>query len=208
MPKTTFVYIDSFNLYYGIRKFRNAKWLNVDAWLKTVLPISSYDIQKIKFFTANVSAPAHDPQRSVRQATYFRALETIPTLEMIKGRFKKKAVNLQISKDLKIVAQVPEEKGTDVNLGVHLVNDAHLNRFQTAVVVSNDSDLAEAIAITARDLNKEVWVINPCIGGSTSAVLVQHATQIRRARETHVRACQFNPTLTDTVGTFTKPNSW
>jgi uncharacterized LabA/DUF88 family protein len=40
-----------------------------------------------------------------------------------------------------------EEKGSDVNLGVHLVNDAWLNRYDCAVVVSNDSDLAEAISL-------------------------------------------------------------
>lgn len=208
MSKRTFVYIDSFNLYYGIRKFPNSKWLNVDAWLKTMLPISSYDIQKIKFFTANIGATPHDLQKPIRQAIYFRALSTIPTFEIIKGRFKKKAVNIQISKDLKIVAKIPEEKGTDVNLGVHLINDGHLNKFDTAVVVTNDSDLAEAISITARDLKKEVWVINPCIGGSTSPGLVKHATTVRTAREGQVRACQFNPTLTDKVGTISKPATW
>ena len=38
-----------------------------------------------------------------------------------------------------------EEKGSDVNLAVHLVNDAWHGRFDCAVVVSNDSDLAEAM---------------------------------------------------------------
>ena len=36
-----------------------------------------------------------------------------------------------------------EEKGSDVNLAVHLLNDAWLDRYECAVVVSNDSDLAE-----------------------------------------------------------------
>lgn len=38
-----------------------------------------------------------------------------------------------------------EEKGSDVNLAVHLVNDAWNNAFECAVILSNDSDLAEAM---------------------------------------------------------------
>jgi hypothetical protein len=33
-----------------------------------------------------------------------------------------------------------EEKGSDVNLATHLLHDAHLGRFDIAVVISNDSD--------------------------------------------------------------------
>ena len=34
-----------------------------------------------------------------------------------------------------------EEKGSDVNLATHLLHDAHMDRFDVAVVASNDSDL-------------------------------------------------------------------
>jgi hypothetical protein len=40
-----------------------------------------------------------------------------------------------------------EEKGSDVNLALHLLNDAWLNAYDCAVVVSNDSDLAESIRL-------------------------------------------------------------
>lgn len=209
--RKTFVYIDSFNLYYGATKgIRNSKWLNVDAWIKTILSPSMYDIQKIKFFTANVSAQPHDLQKPVRQQAYFRALETIPHLELVKGRFKMKNVNIQVTKDVKVIGRVPEEKGTDVNLAVHLVNDAHRNRFDTAVVVSNDSDLEEALQVAGRELGKEIWLINPCIDirVPTSVSLSQYATQVRRVRAGVIQSSQFNPTLTDTVGSFSKPQRW
>ncbi len=207
--KRTFVYIDSFNLYYGIlRSTRNSKWLKIDDWLSLYLNSNNYDIQKIKYFTANVTAQPHDLQKPVRQATYFRALQTIPTVEIIKGKFKTKTVNIQVTKDVKIAAKVPEEKGTDVNLAVHLVNDAHLNLCDVAVVVSNDSDLAEALAITGRDLHKEIWLINPGLSTPTNNTLSTHATQIRKVRVGQVLSSQFNPTLTDRNGSFSKPSSW
>lgn len=207
--KETYVYIDNFNMYYGILKNnRKVKWLDLDAWLKTQLPVAGYDIQKIKVFSAKVTAPLHDLQKPVRQSIYFRALRTLPNIELILGRYQKKNIGIQITSDVRITGRTFEEKGTDVNLAVHLVNDAHLDRFETAVVISNDSDLAEAIAITARDLGKEVWVINPCEGKPSSKRLTQHASQIRDIRVTALQLNQFSPNLTDSVGTFTKPSNW
>lgn len=47
-----------------------------------------------------------------------------------------------------------EEKGSDVNLAVHLLNDGWLDAYDCAVVVSNDSDLAEAMRLVkARKAN-------------------------------------------------------
>ena len=43
-----------------------------------------------------------------------------------------------------------EEKGSDVNLAVHLLNDSWIDKFDCAVVVSNDSDLAESMPLPAR----------------------------------------------------------
>jgi len=40
-----------------------------------------------------------------------------------------------------------KEKGTDVNLAVHMLNDAWLDRYDCAVLVSNDSDLAESVRL-------------------------------------------------------------
>ena len=40
-----------------------------------------------------------------------------------------------------------EEKGSDGNLAVHLLNDGWLDAYDCAVVVSNDSDIAEAMRL-------------------------------------------------------------
>lgn len=54
-----------------------------------------------------------------------------------------------------------EEKGSDVNLAVHLVNDGWHNRFDCAIIVSNDSDLAEALKIVKTELRKKIGVLVP-----------------------------------------------
>ena len=40
---------------------------------------------------------------------------------------------------------VPEEKRTDVNIGIHMVDDAYQQRCDHEIVVSGDSDLVSAI---------------------------------------------------------------
>jgi hypothetical protein len=42
-----------------------------------------------------------------------------------------------------------EEKGSDVNLGVHLVRDAFRQAFDIAAVLTNDTDLVEPVRIVS-----------------------------------------------------------
>lgn len=54
-----------------------------------------------------------------------------------------------------------EEKGSDVNLAVHLLNDAWHNQYDCAVVISNDSDLAEALRLVKRQHKKQIILLVP-----------------------------------------------
>lgn len=208
--KRTYVYIDSFNLYYGILKgnHKGFKWLNISDWLSKLLPPIQYNVQKIKYFSANTSATPHDPQKPVRQSTYFRAIQTLPNLELILGKFLIKKVNIQVTKDVSISAKVPEEKGTDVNIATHAIHDAHLGLYDTAVIVSNDSDLLDVVRILTQEMGLEVEIINPCSNMHFSAQLTRYATQKKKARDGQITTSQFPQTLTDNVGTITKPLTW
>jgi hypothetical protein len=55
-----------------------------------------------------------------------------------------------------------EEKGSDVNLGVHLVRDAFTNTFDVAYVVTDDTDLVEPIRIVTQEASKQVCIVAPC----------------------------------------------
>ncbi len=102
----------------------------------------------------------------MRQQIYLRALKTwTPELSIIRGHFLTHTVRMPLAHptNSEKFAEVikTEEKGSDVNIAVHLLNDAWLNRFDCAVIVSNDSDLAEAVKIVKQDLKKVVGVIMP-----------------------------------------------
>lgn len=202
----TWVYIDSFNLYYGALQKngkRGLKWLDLESWLEKVL--TQNEVEKIKYFTARVSG-RYDPTAPVRQSTYFRALRTRQTVELIEGRFLFKRQKIYINDDVDLFAKVAEEKGTDVNLAAQLVADAYKHSFETAVVVSSDSDLAGAIKIVTQDVGLKVGILSP--HEKLNQDFAKYATFILSVRETALLNSQFPVALTDHVGTFTKPSTW
>jgi hypothetical protein len=61
----------------------------------------------------------------------------------------------------KVFADKTEEKGSDVNLAAHLLRDAFLKNFEIAVLITNDSGLAEPVRIVRYELGLPVGILNP-----------------------------------------------
>lgn len=99
-----------------------------------------------------------------------------------------------------------EEKGSDVNLATHLISDAYEDAFECAVVISNDSDLREPVALVRSRLAKRVGVINP--HKHASVALRQVATFIKSIRSGVLRASQFPDEISDARGKSSKPAGW
>jgi len=211
--KRVIVYVDGFNLYYGIRHYANAKWLNIDALCRRLLP--NHHIVRIKYFTAPVSATPNDLQKPQRQQTYWRALKTIPRLEIIQGLFISNPVQMPLVVPVPgcpttVTVMKTEEKGSDVNIATHLIMDTFDQQFDIAIVISNDSDLALPIKIVRTRFQRDIVVYNPHQKKPKrpSRMLQQVATQVRDLRQGPVCASQFPATLTDTNGTIHKPQTW
>lgn len=175
----TNVYIDGFNLYYGAVKGTPYRWLDIARFCAVLLPRDT--IQRIRYYTALVKPRPHDPDQAVRQATYLRALRTIPKLTIHEGHFLTHVVAMPSAVNPAMLVQVikTEEKGSDVNLAAHLLRDGFTNDFDVAIVVSNDSDLLEPIRIVQAELGKPVGGPEPSkapeLGAETgSPVLQEH----------------------------------
>ena len=215
---TTNVYIDGFNLYYGSLKYSPYKWLNVSQLITSLYPTKT--INKLRYFTARVKPWLHDPYAPDRQNIYFRALRTLPNLTIHEGRFALREVLLPQSPlaykhgnharpPQNVQVLKPEEKRSDVNLATFLLEDCFTNDFDDAIVVSNDSDLCLPIDVTVNHCGKNVLVDNPQKREALSRELTRVATLVMpEINRPHLRNSQFPPTLTDTVGTITKPSTW
>ena len=208
-PRTlmrTIVYVDGFNLYYGALKGTHFKWLDLHKLCRLLLPQNQ--IVGIKYFTARVSARPQDPDQPTRQQTYLRALQTLPNLEIIYGHFLAHEILMpranNPARQVKVIKT--EEKGSDVNIAAHMVNDGHRRRYEMAVLISNDSDLLEPLKIVRTELNLPVGILNP--QKRPSRVLLQHASFVKKIRRGPLQASQFPARLQDANGRFRKPAGW
>jgi len=212
----TNVYIDAFNLYYGALKRTPYRWLDLGKMCQLLLPKNV--VHRIKYFTALVNSRPDHPGSDVRQLAYLRAIRTIPHLSIIKGHYLSHAKwmptfssykhSLCQGTKLKYVEVLDtEEKGSDVNLAVHLLNDGYKGDYEVAVVISNDSDLLEPIRIVNDELKLPVGVINPGFP-HPSQVLLKTATFLKTIRKGVLATSQFPPTMNDANGSFHKPPTW
>ena len=205
----TYVYIDGFNLYYLALKASPWKWLDLLALSQTILK-PQHQILKIKYFTARVSATPNDPTKPQRQDTYLRALKSFrPEVEVYFGHFLSHTVKMPLANPMKQQRTIDviktEEKGSDVNLATHLLNDAWLDVYDCAIVITNDSDVAESMRLVKEHKKKSIGLITP---GSNhpSRQLLAHADFSRHIRKSALQRSQLpNPIPGKKLS---KPQNW
>lgn len=205
----TNVYVDAFNLYYGCLKGTPYRWLDLGALCARLLPKDR--INRIRYFTATVSARPDNPDAPQRQQVYLRALETIPRLSIHYGHYLSHVARMPLAnprpRGARTVEVVKtEEKGSDVNLATFLLLDAFKRDCDVAVVVSNDSDLKLPIEVAQNELGIRVGVVNPHPPGRRSRAL--QPTFFKQLRASALAACQFPPVLADAKGEIRKPDRW
>lgn len=210
MTLRTIVYVDGFNLYYGSLKGTPYKWLDLAEYFRKTLP-KECTLVKVKYFTAKVSPLPNDLDAPKRQDVYLRALRAHSgaAMEIIEGHFLIKNKRAPLRADPTRIVEIiqAEEKGSDVNLAVELVNDAWLNAFDCAAVVSNDGDLARALKIAKQHMKKRVILYTP--GAPTRkplAVLRSWSHRQIDIRPADLAASQLPDPIAGTA--ITKPAKW
>jgi uncharacterized LabA/DUF88 family protein len=207
------VYVDGFNLFYGCLKGTPYKWLDLDALAHRLVQPGD-QIHRIRYFSAQIGRRLDDPQRHNRQQYYLRALATIPHLDIHLGRFQETTTRMRLANPPaggpNTVAVIKtEEKGSDVNLATHLVADAFRGDFQTALVMTNDADLAEPIRLVCHELGLRVGVASPHPPHKRSGALRRATpTFFRQIRASTLRDCQFPDVLYDRQGQVARPTKW
>jgi uncharacterized LabA/DUF88 family protein len=153
MPKYKVItYIDGFNLYFGIReeairrgtieapdrRWYRYMWLNVDQLSRNMLN-ANQELAATKYFTAPIIS---SKGKQERQNIYLDSLRTVPNIQIILGRFQKDRKECNRCGH---PAYHPQEKKTDVNIATHLICDALDDNFDTAIIITGDSDLVPAL---------------------------------------------------------------
>jgi uncharacterized LabA/DUF88 family protein len=206
--RRSIIYIDGFNMYNGSLSGTPHKWLNLERYFDRLR--QHEDVLSIKYFTAKM-----DGDSGVRQEVYLRALSTLSRVEVIVGRYKRKTVTCRVRACSWLgnkLFQTWEEKRTDVNIAVQMLDDALSEQSDTQVLVSGDSDLVPALnKIKERRPQQTLVVYVPARDEHRGA-----AVEIRSAADKNAtlpvalfKHCQLPQEIDDGAGgKIRKPTSW
>lgn len=167
------VYIDGFNLYFGLREagFHHCRWLNVKKLAQNLLQ-ANQTLGEVKYFTSRVS---NSPDKQKRQSTYIDALESVG-VKIIYGNYQ------DGSEDCKRCGhkwRTAKEKMTDVNIATHIIMDAYKDTYDMAMLISGDSDLVPPInAVHENFRKKRVFIAFPPKRHNSSMALIAKGSLI------------------------------
>lgn len=198
------VYVDGFNLYYGLvdRGWRRYLWLDVQK-----LAASLMDGDKVltcaKYFTARIIVG--DQAKRRRQATYIEALGTLQGLEIIEGKYHDEPYTCY---NCGYMHHIPSEKMTDVNIAKEMIVDAFKDNFNTALLLSADADIVPAVKAIRKEFPlKRVTIALP--PRRYSKDLVDSANSSFSIGRSHFALNQLPEKVTRPDGfTLERPKTW
>jgi hypothetical protein len=199
-------YIDGFNLFFGLRDsgLRRYYWLSPALLIQNLMK-PWQTLAGVRYFSARISPSPGDPDKHLRQQTYLEAVETLAGVEAVYGHYLSKP------KECRACGaqwQQAEEKMTDVNIAVRLLADAMDDAFDTAMIVSADSDLVPPVdAVRARFPSKRIIIASPPARHSTR--LAASANACFTIGRKKLQDSQLPDTITKPDGfVLTRPASW
>ena len=182
-------YVDGFSLYHSLlRGEPSLKWLDLTGLWGLLLP--GVEVDLTYYFTARVHAMPLDRGAPARQQRLLDALGSVG-VEIVLGRFRRDRVMARPTSGAlrdRIEVHRTREKASDVNLASYLLRDAYEGAIDTAIVVSNDSDLEHPL-LFARERGVEVLLWTPT--ARPSSVLVRGASRHYVLRKERLSECQF-----------------
>lgn len=148
MNKRVIFYIDGFNFYYGLKRSRKANdqwakcyWLDMVKLCKSFLG-KNQELVKVIYFTASPL----NPEKNSRQSAFLNANKLLngDRFEIVRGKYLEKHIRCPYCKgDI----SRPEEKKTDVNISIRMIEDCLTNTTDTVALVSADSDLVPPLEL-------------------------------------------------------------
>jgi uncharacterized LabA/DUF88 family protein len=197
------VYIDGYNLYYGIKAAtrRRHLWLDVERLARELLT-PNQQLEQVTYFTSRVRSPADSQQR---QTTYLDALATHTGAVVVEGFLQRNQVTCRACG---VTTVRIEEKKTDVHIACRMLDDAHRDRIDVALLISGDSDLAPALELVAAVPGRRIVVAFPPRRNSAELRRVARGAVVH-IQEAMLRRSQLpNPVVSATGHDFHRPRYW
>lgn len=233
MPGKAIVYVDGYNLYYGLKEasLRKCYWLDLFG-LATSLAAKRGLPVECKYFTSLIQSRKDDKvlvdligktpkltpemmaamkqiKKAERQEHYINALSKhneSKQFKIIHGTYK---TSDRLCSHCSKLNRFSHEKQTDVNIALEIVKDVVQEEASAIYVVSGDSDLTPALKLVrelndGREREKSVFIAVVCPPRRKSDELCSQA---------HVKLALFEKLLMENLlpekfGKFEKPEKW
>lgn len=144
-------FVDGFNLYHAIDDLSKAgkqrhhlKWLDLHKLTQAFIRPSTEEVANIHYFSAYATWL---PDAHLRHKQYVAALEAVGVTVKL-GQFKQKN---RSCKQCCANWIGHEEKESDVNFAVELLNRAWREEFDRAIIVTADTDIVPVLQMVKRD---------------------------------------------------------
>ncbi len=162
-------------------------------------------LEVVHYFTTRIRANGNNTRDMRRQTAYLEALATLPGMTLHFGHYLDKPRQCRVC-DAQWMDY--EEKMTDVNIAVQLLADAFENRFDTALLVSADSDLTTPVRqVLSRFPQKRIVIAQP--PGRNSVALCRVASGYFTIGEAKLRGAQLPDHVARADGyVLTRPAHW
>lgn len=141
--KRVMIFIDGSNFYYALKRSFSKTKIDFKKFCNFLC--SGDDLIEIKYYNFPLNR-IDNSEEYKKQQKFFEYLSDVPLMDIYFGRLEKRPDGKKA------------EKGVDVKLAVDLVVNAYKDKYDIAILVSNDADFIPAIQ-EALNLCKEVYYV-------------------------------------------------
>jgi len=204
-------YVDGFNLFHAIDDYGqpHLKW--VDLWALAQCIINKRAEQLVRVVWCSAEYRFDYKKQQIHRA-YQSALQA-KGVEIALGHFVREPITCRA--DCQMEFEKPTEKAGDVNVALHLIVDAFDDLYDTAYLVTADSDQTATVDMFKRRFpNKEIIAVAPP-GREHSKYLIANSDGNRTIFKGAIEACLLGKTVTSKGGfvaqrpqTYDPPSGW
>ncbi|MCP1290895.1 NYN domain-containing protein [Chromobacterium sp. S0633] len=196
-------FIDGFNLYHAVdeltdrrtrKRMNHLKWLDLKRLAGCFIQPSIEEVTAVYYYSALATWL---PDAQSRHEVYLKALESTGVTIRL-GKFKKKDRRCN---SCGVTWVGHEEKESDVNLALELLNESWRDSFDKAIIMTADTDLVPVIKmVRAQFAHKEIVAAIP-EGRYGNALDLRHNSSLsQRIKQHHIEACLFGASFTAVDG--------
>lgn len=187
--------------------WRDLYWLDIEALANAFKPANA-TLEFVKYYTSRSRDPRSQGVAN-RQQLYWRALKTLPKVQIIEGKILPR--DSQCEADCKMGFVRMQEKETDVKLGIDIIHDCLTKKIQGVILITADTDQVPTLTMV-RDLKLSISVklVFPPLDAKRKASkeLSDLASKTFFIGDSLLRACQLPDPLITASGQLTRPDKW